>query len=1381
MINVSINNIRRVLLTLCLMAAASWAWADGVDSESMLNEALESKKTVITLNSSIALTQPLNISYDVTLDLNGHDLTADGFRAIHITAGSVVIKSDAPANIVVGGAIASNSSVIRVGDNTGASRNVFLTLDENVTVSTTACYGITVFGEPTTETLIVKGKVTTAGQPAVAGNGNDKTTATTITIDEKAEITSTNNVAIYHPQAGTLTVNGSVMGAGGIEMKGGTLVVGPTATITATGAISHSPNNDDPSTCGYAIAVVENGEYAGVKVVTVSKDATIVGAVSMVKDSENTTTEDVTFDGDVKMLVKVTDNTDKMFGQYLSFAEAVSAAPAGSTITLLDDCSVAATITTAKNFTLDLDGHTLTSDGQRAFDIQSGDVTIKSTTTGGRIAVPTLADHDSSAIRVGSEATAGVSLTVAEGVTIAADESFGIIIAGKNTPQTLTVEGAVATKIRPAIAGENGAEQAATTITIASTAVVTTTDEVAIYQPQAGALTVNGNVTGAGGVEIKGGTLTVSSTAEITATAAPAHVANNNGTSSRGYSVAIVESAAVNAVGATAVSVDEAAKLNGPVAQLQDSPVASFSPAYTGSAVNERVAAIGEDKYFTLKDAVDIVPTSGTVTLLDDLSLSTTLVMEKDKTSTLDLNGHMLTGTNCAAIQVTHGHVTIDGVAPSTVTVSGTAPAAIQVGDDNGSNRAVSLTIGENVTVNSAVSTAVLLSGSKTRETLEAVGTVSATGHSAIVAADEIERIHVAAAAKVSASDAVAIYQTNSGELAVDGSVSGTGTTAGAIEMKGGNLTVNSGATVAAVGTTAHTASATAPSTNGYAIALVENASFSGVGKANISKDAIITGVVVCLVDSKNINAAETFFTGDVTMIAETPNTSGLGEKYAKLPEAIDAAIVGKEVKLLDDLAVAEAITLNKAVTLNMDDYSITGNQTSGATVIVSANATLRNGGIVSTKEGISITAGTVALQQMTVNTTGVSLAVSGASASAVTADKASTFTASAANTIALGAGTFSFGGKAYNTSAVADNNNAIAATDNAALTVENTAIVSSTSGNGINWNSTGILTVKGGKIMGAQAVNAEAGTVTLNGGTFTGTGNAFNIAAVSCTPEVNGGTFICGSDDAYLPIASSVQHFVKGDFFSKKIAQTLCADGYMVSANPKSNGMYYLVDEIIINDGTSWSVPDETYVIGTARYVRNSGMGASGTQFGTLCLPFSFSSTQTGMTFYAVENIEGDVLNLTKINAATIDAGTPVVFQFESVTTGFTIESQNATISNAAAREANNLVGTFATQKLTSGLSSFYFLNGDAFHQATSSLTVPAYRAYIKLTSPSNRRVLYIHTDEAVLTGIDSAEQTDDVEAVYDLQGRLQSGLKDGMNVVKMKDGRTIKVHVKN
>lgn len=1378
MINVSIYNIRRVLLTLCLMAAASWAWADDVDNESMLNEALSSKKSEVKLTSDIALTHTLNISNDVTIDLNGHDLTADGFRAIHITAGSVVIKSDAPASIIVGGAIDRNSSVIRVGDNNGDQRNVFLTLEENVTVSAVACYGITVFGSPTTETLIVKGKVTTASQPAISGNGDDKTTATNITIEEKAEIESVNNVAIYHPQAGTLTVKGRVTGAGGIEIKGGKLVVAPTATIAATGVLSHSPNNDDPSTRGYAIAVVENGQYAGVETVSISNKATITGSVAVVKDSENTTTESVTFDGDVKMLVKVTDSTDSMFGQYLSFADAVSAAPTGSTITLLDDCSLAATMTTAKDFTLDLAGHTLTSDGQRAFDIQSGDVTIKSTTTGGRIDVPTLADHDSSAIRVGSEATTGVSLTVAEGVTIAADESFGIIIAGKNTPQTLTVAGSVATKIRPAIAGENADGQTATNITIASTATITTTDEVAVYQPQTGALTVNGNVTGAGGVEIKGGTLALGSYAKITATAAPSHIANNAGTSSRGYSIAIVENNTVNTTGATAVSVDNVETLVGPVAQLQDSPVTSFNPTYTGSAVNKLVAAIGADKYFTLKDAVDIVPALGTVKLLDDLNLSSTLVMEKEKTSTLDLAGHTLTGSNCAAIQITYGHVTIDGATGSTVTVSGTVPAAIQVGDNNGNNRAVSLTIGENVTVSSAVSTAVLLSGSKTRETLEVNGTVAASSHSAIVAADEIERLHVAAAAKVSASDAVAIYQTNSGELVINGSVSGTGTTAGAIEMKGGNLTISAGAKLVATGSKEHTASNTAPSTNGYAIALVENEAFPGVGKANISKDATITGVVACLVDSKNINAAETLFTGDVTMIAETPNAAGFGEKYAKLPEAIEAAIADKEVKLLDDLAVADAITLSKAVTLNMDDYSITGNQNSGATVIVSANVTLKNGGIVSTKDGINVTAGNVAIEQMTVKTEGVSLGVSGASA-VVTADKASTFTASAANTIALGAGTFSFGGKAYNTSAVADNNNAIAATDNAALTVENTAIVSSTSGNGINWNSTGILTVKGGKIMGAQAVNAEAGTVTLNGGTFTGTGNAFNIAAVSCTPEVNGGTFICGSDDAYLPIASSVQHFVKGDFFSKKIAQTLCADGYMVSANPKSNGMYYLVDEIIINDGTSWSVPDETYVIGTARYVRNSGMGASGTQFGTLCLPFSFSSTQNGMTFYAVESISDDVLNLTKINAATIDAGTPVVFQFESVTTGFTIESQNATISNAAAREANNLVGTFATQKLTSGLSSFYFLNGDAFHQATSSLTVPAYRAYIKIASPSNRRVLYIHTDDATLTGVSAAEQTDDVEAVYDLQGRRQSELKAGMNVVKMADGRTIKVYV--
>lgn len=1364
------------------MVSATMAWASDVTTAEELKTAFTTGSDVnVYVTNDIELTETIVLSgtRSITLDLKGHTITSNGVRAFQAKSGTLVItSSETGGKIMTVGAINIESSVIRVGDAETNVNTASLTIQEGVTIASDVCYGVTVFGKNTgdkSESLIVNGKIQTKVRPAIAGNGSAGLSSTTITVNETAEIETTDDVAIYHPQAGTLTVDGKVTGAGGIEIKGGELVVGDHAVISATGLVSHSVNNDGTSTRGYAIAIVENGAYSGVSTVNISKDATIVGPVAVVKDSDNATTAGVTFDGSgMQMAVKVTDAESKSFGQYLSLELAMSQAPSGSTIQLLGDCRTTQKIQTNKNYTLDLNGHTVTCDGDRALHVMGGNVTITSTAEGGKIESVGGVAKNSSVIRLGDNTgdSRTAQLTIDEKVTVAAETCYGITVFGNKTTETLVVNGKISTIDYPAIGGNGSAGYGGTTITIGANAEISSEKELAIYQPQDGTLTVNGKVTGNGGIELKGGSLTVGSTATIEATGTPTHKPYSNGSSTLGYAIAIVENNDGYA-GVSAVSVDNAATIIGPIVQIKDSDKDGFNPTYTGDAVSKKVAAIGEDQYFTLKDAVNIVPTEGTIKLLDNLTLYQTLVMDKVKTYTLDLAGKTLTGDNCAALQIASGHITLDGTAGSQVTVSGTPVAAIQLGaTDTGGSRNVSLTVRKDVAVASTVSTGILVKGSNTRETLEVLGKITTSGHSAIVAEDEMAKIHVAKDAEVKTTDAVVIYQTNNGLLEIDGKVTGAGTTAGAIEMKGGNLTVSKDATVTAVGTLVHEAKNDVPSTNGYAIAIVENANFAGVGKANIDKEATISGVIACLVDSKNTSAAEPMFTGDIYMTAETD-----GDKYARLTDAIAAA--SSLVTLLDDITVTEAVTINKNITLDMDDYSIIGSQTSGTTLNISAEVTLKNGGITTAKDGISISGSTVALQSMTVNTQGVSLAVSGGTA---TADQKSTFSSSADNTVALSGGSLTLNGKVLNTAAA--DKHAITGTGSGNLILENTVNVSSANSKAVNWESTGNLTINGGKVMGAEAVYVNAGTVTIDGGTFTGSGNAVQISAG--TPTVNHGTFISGTSEPI--VATSATGFVKGDYFSAKIDQKLCAAGYMVSPNKKNNGMYYLINEIVIYDGTDWTSPSTIdFTIETAKYIRNTGMGASGTKFGTLCLPFSINLEATqvipdGMTFYSVTSINDakSEITITKINTE-IAAGTPVVFQFESAQTEFEIVSTQATISKDGAKTANNLVGTFAKQEIQSGLEDIYYLNSDAFHQANTSLTVPAFRAYIKFdtTTPARPEILNIVIDDET-SDLQSAWMEQGEDLIFDLQGNLQDSLKPGMNIVKKQNGRTIKVYVK-
>lgn len=1365
------------------MVTTVTAWAVNVATEQELKDAVANvSEPTITLTDDIALTGTLTITRNLTLDLNGHSLTANGFRAIHITSGeNVVITSETPALISVSGSIVENSSVIRVGDNSGDQRNVKLTLGENVTVSTDKCYGVTVFGSKTKETLIVNGTVatTTVAASAISGNGNAENAGTDITIGTTAHISASNDVAIYHPQAGTLTVNGTVTGAGGIEIKAGNLIVGDDAKITAEGAISHTANNDGTSTRGYAIAIVENEKYAGVSTIKISDEAKITGPVAEIQDSHNSSHNPDFSESKVKMVVEIVDGK-----QFTTLADAMNDVAAGGTLNILEPIALKNTIVIDKNLTIDLNGNNITATNAGAFWVKKGTVNFTGT---GTIAVENITDNDNAVIRVGDEVTGPVSLTIGSGVVVNATECYGIKLTGTNTTESLTVNGKVNTQNRPAICGDHNSQ----TITVANGAVITTTDEVAIYQPMPGTLTINGKVTGASAVELKAGTLTVAATANLDATAPVAHTPNDNGTSSRGYAIAAVENA--NNAGNINVTVaaDATIDANDPIASLWDSEYTNSASKPVFSDNVKMVAAIEKDLYHKLPHAIAFVPSNGTVRLLDDMTLSETLVMGREITSSLDLDGHTLTGSGCTAVTVKGGHVTITSATPASIT-SDASTTVIQLGDDTGDKRATSLTIGEKVDVTTTTANGITVAGSKTRETLTVKGNVTTTGKPAIIGSGDADKggttITIAPSSTITTSDNVAIYHPQSGELIIDGKVIGTGTTAGAIEMKGGDLTVAAGATVTAKGSTVHSASDVAPSTNGYAIAIVENANFSGVGKVFIDKNASITGVIATLIDSENNKVAEPEFNGDIYMLAEVMKTETRGEKYSTLANAVAAAVEGETVRLLDYITLTKTLNVNKNITLNFDVYDITGNQTSGAVIAVSNGATLKNGGIITAQQGVNITGGEVNLQQLDIKADAGSLAISGGT---VTADKASTFISSSANTVAISnSAVVTINGKVENTGA----NAAIAATGSeitTALTVNNGATITST-GKGFDWESAGTLTIEDGKVTGADAVYANDGSVTINAGTFTGTGtgHALNIAGSTCAPTVNHGTFYC--EGATNPIvADSKKGFVEGDYFNKAIAQDLCAPGYMISDSKNNNGMFYLISELVITDATAWAAPTTTYTIHKAKYVRNSRMGT--TKFGTLCLPIAFnpddSKTKISeeMTFYKVNCIDGSTLWLDAISG-TIAAGTPVIFQRtgSSLGTSFTIECEEAEINkNVVAGTANGLVGTFATNTTVEGtdLETAYYLNGDHFHQADNQISVPAFRAYIVYSapSPSQHKILNINTgDDASPTAIDFVSgQGDEVEAVYDLQGRQQSELKVGMNVVKMKDGRTIKVYI--
>lgn len=208
----------------------------------------------------------------------------------------------------------------------------------------------------------------------------------------------------------------------------------------------------------------------------------------------------------------------------------------------------------------------------------------------------------------------------------------------------------------------------------------------------------------------------------------------------------------------------------------------------------------------------------------------------------------------------------------------------------------------------------------------------------------------------------------------------------------------------------------------------------------------------------------------------------------------------------------------------------------------------------------------------------------------------------------------------------------------------------------------------------------------------------------------------------------------------------------------------------------------DNTYKVTTATYSRT---GAVGTKWGTVCLPFSFVTAPTGYTLYTPASVTAEVLTVNEVEYP-VAAGTPVIF-YKNNTDEVTMTSADASVKINATPVAGSgslsLVGTYTKKTITTGLSNIYYINGDKFHQAKASLTVPAYRAYINYTSPSPAKpsVLSLFVADNSTTAIESVDaEIESATTVYDANGRRLSAPQKGLNIMKLANGKTVKLIIK-
>ena len=416
--------------------------------------------------------------------------------------------------------------------------------------------------------------------------------------------------------------------------------------------------------------------------------------------------------------------------------------------------------------------------------------------------------------------------------------------------------------------------------------------------------------------------------------------------------------------------------------KYENSPVVKEAVSGASSAI----ATIGGVGYASLAEAIAAAKDGETVKLLADATYDVVI----DKNITLDLGGKTLTNTNAgkATISVQNGATVT--VTNGTV-VGGTSYYNIEV--VKGSNANLTLT-GVTATAGNTGSSMIDNWGTLTIES----GTY--TGGLNVVKSEEGSTLVI-----------------NGGDFTLDYSVSNS---YNAVIFVYGDTTINGGTftqSLTTAGKWAHPQVVATGVVEGYtAITRVTGGTFTnkksgegifrGVGKATSDNFEVSGG-------SFNKSIGDGYCADGFIPTKNADGTYGVKEgkyvakigstKYETFEDAVKKAASGKTITLLDDISLSSTVTVNKKVTIDLNQKTLTGTDKYILNIGANGNVTIMNGPINVSDSGSAITAyGTLALNDVDITgkATDYSLLYVNQNAN-VTIDKDTTITATDATSSA--------------------------------------------------------------------------------------------------------------------------------------------------------------------------------------------------------------------------------------------------------------------------------------------------------------------------------------------------------------------------------------------
>lgn len=202
-----------------------------------------------------------NLAKNFVLDLGRFTLSGK------TTASSEVLSISVPMTI-------TNGTIKYVSSNTGSGAlhvSADVTIDSSATIDGGDGYAIWTDGYG--HTLTVNGTVKSDGSYAITSNGSEnagRIADCSIIVNDSAKIEAPNGIGIYHPELGTVTVNGGEITAHtGIEMCAGKLVV-KGGKITSTGANWDATGSQNAILDGAAVSIINRNYPGGIPTAEIS-------------------------------------------------------------------------------------------------------------------------------------------------------------------------------------------------------------------------------------------------------------------------------------------------------------------------------------------------------------------------------------------------------------------------------------------------------------------------------------------------------------------------------------------------------------------------------------------------------------------------------------------------------------------------------------------------------------------------------------------------------------------------------------------------------------------------------------------------------------------------------------------------------------------------------------------------------------------------------------------------------------------------------------------------------------------------------------------------------------------------------------------------------